>query len=117
MSDVYCNTPQEMNDTFNLKEPSTVQVNMYFNNYDVAAELYDKIYKYMLTFSVVDDSKYNGHPYDNRSGICWESGVYIGDNQYGSIGMSRRDYRDYCNGKDISRNCYEMIVQIPVAKK
>ncbi len=114
---VYCLAPQEMNDTFNTSEISTVQVTMYLNNYDVAAELYDKLYNYMLTFSKQDDSVSDGMPYDNRSGINWRSGVYLGNSCHGRIEMDKRDYSDYCNGKSISRYRYEMMVQIPIAYK
>ena len=121
---VYCEVPQEMNGTFNADFSSYVQIQIGMNDYDVAAELYDKLYSYFVDIcnpSYDDyDDQYNN--YDKRVGTSWNSKIHNNVNDsFGSISMMKQDYyddyRDSKTQKKILRTRYEMIVNFPVISK
>lgn len=107
---VSCKVLEEMNGTFTVENDSYVSTVLYLNNYDVAAELYDKLYKYLLTFH--DNSMDSS---DNRKGTYWTSQVYV--NGYGHTGtlcMQRETYYDYKGSQSTKRTRFDIEIHIPI---
>ena len=91
-----------------------MNIRLFLNDYDVAAELYDLLFKYLKTFEYSDDR----FPYvgdDRRTGTNWSSYVYINGSFYSShIAMQRQTFNNFVGRKEVKRTCFYIEVSIPI---